>query len=94
MRAYTWKKFPVGALGAGWVGVEKVTPLKGVGQHAKGSLPGAVQQVEGPLHLLPVRQVKESVGNRLRITSLQHVLRRQDQRLIFQQVLHTDRSKI
>jgi hypothetical protein len=88
----TWKEFPVGALGAGWIGVEKVTPLQGVGQHAEGALPGAVQQVESALHLLPVRQVEEGVGDRFRVATLQHVLRRQDHWLHFQQVLHTQRQ--
>jgi len=70
-----------------------VTPLQGVGQHAEGALPGAVQQVEGTLHLLPVRQVEEGVGDGFRVTPLQHVLRRQNHWLHFQQVLLTHRQK-
>ena len=36
--------------------------LKGVGQQPEGSLPRAVQQVQGPVHPLPVGQVIEGIA--------------------------------
>lgn len=51
------------------------------------ALPGAVQQVEGPLHPFPVLQVEEGVGDGLAVASLQDVFWRKNQTLHLQQIL-------
>merc|ERR1719322_1990847 len=75
------QQLTVGALGAAWVWVEEVSLLERVWDEPEGALPGAVEQVEGAVHPLPVLQVEERVRYRLRVAPLQHMLRRQDQRL-------------
>ena len=61
--------------------------LQRIGQESEGALPGAVEQVQGPVHSLPVREMIERVAERLAVPALEDVLRRQDQRLHLQQIL-------
>lgn len=56
------------------------------------ALPGAVQQVERPLHPFPVLQVEEGVGDGLAVAPLQDVLWRENQTLHLQQVLRRKRE--
>jgi len=48
------QQFAIRALGARGIWIEEMAALQRIRQHAKRALPGAVQQIEGPLHLLPV----------------------------------------
>lgn len=51
------------------------------------ALPGAVEQVERPLHPFPVLQMEEGVGDGLAVASLQNVLWRKNQTLHLQKIL-------
>ena len=53
-----------------WVWVEEVSLLERVGYEPEGALPGAVEQVEGAVHPLPVLQVEERVRYRLGVAPL------------------------
>ena len=55
---------------AAWIGIEQMSLLKRIGQESEGALPGAVEQVEGAVHPLPVLQVEERVRYRLGVAPL------------------------
>ena len=83
----TWQQLPVSSLCATRIRMKQMPLLKRIWYKPKGALPGALQQVQGPLHSLPMLQVEKGVRQSLAIASLQNVLRWQDEWLHFEQIL-------
>ena len=61
----TGKKFTIGAFSAAWIRVKEVTLLQWIRNHPESAFPSAVEEMKGTFNPLPVRQVEESVGDRL-----------------------------
>jgi len=62
------KQLPVSTFCAARIWIEQMSLLQWVGKQSEGPLPGAVQQVQSPIHPLPMSEMIECVTDGLTIT--------------------------